>query len=309
MKVHHLLAVCIALISLIGCKTNKVSSTAVNNSREAKSVFINGDSLHYIDIGKGDPVIFIHGALGDYRGFQGQLDTFSQSHRVIVYSRRYAYPDFGAIKDSLNYGVAIHVEDLTQFIQKLNLAPAHLVGHSYGAIIALQTALAHPELVRTATLCEAPYASLFETKGGVDTLFTQFDNNYRFRAGEAFMKNENEKGVAIFVQGVLGDGIDFTKFPPDLKNRMLSNVPETRAIAITKSPFPKVTCDELKKVKTPILIVGGDKSPKFFAVANNELNNCLPNRELAILANTSHGLPNENPTAFNKIALPFINKH
>lgn len=96
-----------------------------------KAVFINGDSLHYIDIGKGDPVIFIHGGLGDYRAFSAQRDTFSKNHRVIVYSRRYAFPDKLPIKDSLNYTIDPHVKDLIEFIKVLNLGPVHLVGHSY----------------------------------------------------------------------------------------------------------------------------------------------------------------------------------
>src|SRR4026208_660443 len=108
MKVNHLVASCIAIISLYACKTNKVPSTTITNTREVKAVFVNGDSIHYIDIGKGTPVIFIHGALGDYRGFSGQRDAFSQSHRVIVYSRRYAFPDHQPISDSFNYTIDPH---------------------------------------------------------------------------------------------------------------------------------------------------------------------------------------------------------
>jgi pimeloyl-ACP methyl ester carboxylesterase len=42
-----------------------------------KAILVNGDSINYIDIGKGDPVVFVHGALGDYRTWEAQMDTFA----------------------------------------------------------------------------------------------------------------------------------------------------------------------------------------------------------------------------------------
>jgi hypothetical protein len=67
---------------LFACK-NSDSDKTVNRvntavSPEVKSVFINGDSLHYIDIGKGEPVIFVHGTLDDYRLWNMQMDTFAK---------------------------------------------------------------------------------------------------------------------------------------------------------------------------------------------------------------------------------------
>ena len=73
----------------VGKGTDSEGATAP----EVKSIIINGDSIHYVDVGNGDPVIFIHGAVGDYRTHTAQMDTFSNNHRVISYSRRFAYPN------------------------------------------------------------------------------------------------------------------------------------------------------------------------------------------------------------------------
>lgn len=124
-------------------------------------------------------MIFIHGALGDYRGFPAQRDAFSKMHRVIIYSRRYAYPDHQPIKDSLNYTINPHVKDLVEFIKVLNLGVVHLVGHSYGGFIALQTAIDHPKLVRSLTLCEPPYPSLLFTVPGGDAIWKNFVTNLK----------------------------------------------------------------------------------------------------------------------------------
>ena len=52
-----------------------------------------GVELHYIEKGKGVPVIFIHGTLGDYSVWQPQLRFFAGSYRALAYSRRYNYPN------------------------------------------------------------------------------------------------------------------------------------------------------------------------------------------------------------------------
>ena len=85
-----------------------------------------------------------------------QMDTFSKNHRVIAYSRRYAYPNKQVINDSADYTVTPHAKELAEFIKALNLEQVHLVGHSYGAFTALLATIDHPELVRSLTLGEPP---------------------------------------------------------------------------------------------------------------------------------------------------------
>jgi pimeloyl-ACP methyl ester carboxylesterase len=73
--------------------------------------------------------------------------------------------------------------------------------------------------------------------------------------------------------------------------------------------FPTVSCDDLRKIKTPVLLVSGDKSPLLFPSIIKELDRCLPNTQKATLPNTTHGLETENPSEFNKVVLGFIDKH
>ena len=282
--------------------TSNPDTTSINP--KVKAVFVNGDSIHYIDIGKGVPVIFIHGALGDYRGFKGQRDVFSKNHRVIVYSRRYAFPDHQPIADSLNYTITPHVNDLVGLIKALNLGTVHLIGHSFGAVVALQVTMDHPELVRSVTLGEPPYRSLM-----ADSIWNNFVTDFVNPSADAFKKGDNKKAVEIFVHGVMGDSLLFSMIPAEDVRSMMENIPETRAIAFTKDPFPAVTCQDLQKVKVPVLLVEGDKSPALFTAATDELERCLSNNELLILHNATHALQNQNPSEFNEIVLQFIDRH
>ncbi|GAO45363.1 alpha/beta fold hydrolase [Flavihumibacter petaseus] len=289
--------------------TGKTTKTDNQPVPEVKSVFINGDSIHYIDIGKGDPVVFIHGGLGDYRTWHSQMAPFANSHRVIAYSRRFAYPNQQTANDTTEYTVVANSQDLTALLKALNLPPAHLVGHSYGAFTALQTTLDHPELVRSLTLGEAPVMPLLQQVSGGDTIAGNFARDAFMPAIEAFKSNDQEKAVISFVNGVMGDNTYFAKLSPESKKIIMDNIPEFKGVMFIQQPFPQVTCDDLKTIKAPVLLVTGEKSPHFFIAITDELERCLANRERVSLPNTSHGLEYENPAAFNKAVLTFIDKH
>lgn len=276
---------------------------------ELNSIFINGDSIQYMDIGNGDPVIFVHGTLGDYRIWAAQMDTFAKDHRVIAYSRRYAYPNKQVINDSADYSVIQHTKDLAAFIKALNLPPVHLVGHSYGAFVTLLVAMDHPELVRSLTLGEPPVMSMLKNAPGGDSILNNFITKALTPTSEAFKNNNNEKAVTAFIAGVLGDSLFFSRLPQQARNNMMDNTLELRGSVFSKNLFPTITCDTLNKIKAPVLLVKGDRSPVFFTAIIDELGRCLNRKELATLPNSSHGLEFENPVEFNKLVLRFIDKH
>jgi pimeloyl-ACP methyl ester carboxylesterase len=297
---------------LFACNSNtekKEAEVAPMQAPEIKAVFVNGDSLHYIDIGKGDPVVFVHGTLDDYRVWQMELDTFAKKHRVIAYSRRYAFPNKQVINDSADYSVTIHANDLSELIKKLDLGPVHLVGHSYGAYTALLTTMNHPELVRSLTLGEPPVMPLLQNVPGGDTIVNNFINRSLKPAADAFKSGNNEKAIAAFIGGVIGDSSFFSKIPPEGQSMIMTNILELRGVALSKNLFPPTSCDDIKKIKTPVLLVTGEKSAFLFHAIMEELNKCLANKERATVPGATHGLEIENPYDFNKIVLAFIDKH
>lgn len=301
----------ILVVALIACNSNseKTETEAIQPvPPEIKSVFINGDSLHYVDVGKGETIILIHGTLGDYRLWLPHLDTFSKNHRVIAYSRRYAYPNKQVINDSADYTVIPHAEDLASFIQSLNVGPVHLVGHSYGAFTALLTTLKHPELVKTVTLGEPPVAPLLMSVPGGDTITNRFFAIVK-PAAEAFKSGNDEKAVSTFAAWVIGDTNFYNSLPSEVRSAMLANTLELRGSLISNKPFPEVKCEDLKKIQTPVLLIKGEKTTSFFSTIIDEMDKCLANKEKITLPGATHGLQMENPGDFNKMVLTFIDKY
>jgi len=63
------------------------------SAQDVKRIAVNGTELAYVETGKGDPAIFVHGGLQDYRMWAGHLSKFSDHYRVIAYSRRNNFPN------------------------------------------------------------------------------------------------------------------------------------------------------------------------------------------------------------------------
>ncbi len=300
------------LFCLCSCNNNNTGTTTQNDAHavpEVKAIFINGDSIHYIDIGKGDPVVFVHGAVGDYRTWRAQMDEFAKNHRVIAYSRRFAYPNKQMINDSADLAVISHSRDLSEFLKILDLGQAHLVGHSFGANTALLTTINHPELVSSLTLGEAFVPSLLQDVPGGDTILNNFIKKAFMPVAQAFESKNIEKAVNALITGVMGDSLYFSNLPQQDREIMMANTRELGGIIFGKNIFSPVTCDDLKKIKVPVLLLKGDRSPLIFTSMIHQLDHCLSNKEIAILPNSSHGLEYENPVEFNKMVLGFIDKH
>ena len=134
---------------------------------------VRGTELANIEQGTGEPLVFVHGSIFDYRAWGLQLAPFSQHFQVVAYSRRYHHPNPWT-GDGLDYAAPLHAEDLAAFIHALGLGPAHLVGSSAGAYVALLLAARHPDLVRTLVLGEPPMLAWLAQSVEGEPLYARF---------------------------------------------------------------------------------------------------------------------------------------
>src|SRR5918994_805533 len=168
-----------------------------------KNIEINGRQLHYVDQGEGkqQTIIFIHGGLDDYRCWQFQIDSFSTKYRTISYSRRFAYPNKWIGNIVTDNTIEDNAKDLAELIRKLELAPAHLVGASYGAFIALYCVSKNPELAKTMVLNEPPifeFLAKSPIKEDVE-LLQRFITRVQRPSQDAFKRGDFKKGVQTFI--------------------------------------------------------------------------------------------------------------
>src|SRR5680860_295896 len=147
------------VVGLAACKTQNSTikdQTETFSVDRLKSVDIRGEKLHYVEKGKGEPLIFIHGAISDYRSFLPRVEPYSEGYHTVTYSRRYAWPNKQEFDETVDYSVRIHADDLYAMIKDFGLKKVNIVAHSYGAFTALTMALDHPEVVKSLVLGEPP---------------------------------------------------------------------------------------------------------------------------------------------------------
>jgi len=80
-----------------------------------QSLRVNGYDMAYLDIGKGPPLVCVHGSLCDFRNWSPVLGPLTTRHRVISVSLRHFFPDHWN-GSGHTYSLAQHIEDVIAFI-------------------------------------------------------------------------------------------------------------------------------------------------------------------------------------------------
>lgn len=263
-------------------------------------VTANGVELHYIEKGQGEPLVLLHGGIGDYRSWDFQFDEFSKNYRVISYSRRFHYPNRNPLTEKYRAALT-EAEDLAAFLQKLRIKKVHLVGNSYGALTALVFAVKHPKMVRSMVLTEPPAHQLIRDLPGGEQIYQDFLNESK-PVVKAFNENDERRAIVEFSKNM---GRDFDKLPAPAAEAMMQNALAIKAINLSAEPFPRISKDKLRRLKVPTLIVTGENTVKIHKLVDQELARLLPNAKEVTIPKAGHGSPRENPQSFNEAVLKF----
>ena len=257
-----------------------------------KNIEIDGRQLHYVDQGEGkqQTIIFIHGGLDDYRCWQFQMDSFSRKYRTISYSRRFAYPNKWIGNVAQDNTIEDNAKDLAQLIRKLDVAPAHLVGASYGAYIALYCASKNPELAKTLVLNEPPimqFLARSSIKEDVE-LLQRFITRVQRPNQDASKRGDFRKATQVAIDGIMDMKNYFDKLPEEGKQFLIDNARSLES-ELESSMSTSYTIEDVKQITTiPMLLVKGELSPKYFLRIVNILSDNISNSEQIVIPNVSH---------------------
>jgi pimeloyl-ACP methyl ester carboxylesterase len=122
---------------------------------------VNGVRLHYVERGSGTPLVLLHGngtMIQDFE-FSGLIDLAAQNYRTIVFDR----PGFGHSDRPRNtiWTPAAQAELISGALRHLRVSQAILLGHSWGASVAVALALQNPSLVQGLVLASGYYYPTF----------------------------------------------------------------------------------------------------------------------------------------------------
>lgn len=128
-----------------------------NNPPTGKFVEIGGVRLHYIERGEGEPLVLLHGNGSMIEDFSssGLVDKAARSYRVIVFDR----PGFGHSERPRRtiWTPEAQADLICKALRKIGVSRATVLGHSWGASVAVALALKHPEMVAGLILASGYY--------------------------------------------------------------------------------------------------------------------------------------------------------
>lgn len=258
---------------------------------------IDNIELEYEVRGAGEAVVLVH--WGVCATWAEPLLTLAEGHRVLSYHRA-GFGGSGRVDGAIS--IADHARHCRGLMAHLGLEPAHVVGHSSSAAIALQLALDFPEAVRTLTLMDAARpAPQTETQAAFARTFAQ-PAIARYREGDA------PAALDTFFRGVFG---------PDYRPALERGLPGAfeQAVADVDAFFGQElpalyqwAFDEqdARRVTQPVLLVVGARSAPTFAERRELLLSWLPNAEPFDLPDASHLLHVENPSGMAEALAGFF---
>jgi pimeloyl-ACP methyl ester carboxylesterase len=119
---------------------------------------VNGIHLHYQQFGEGPDIVMVHGITGNLAIWHLEIvPALMSAYRITTYDLRgHGYSDV----PPTGYTTADHASDLRNLLDSVGIHRPHIVGHSFGADIALHFAILFPDRVDRLVLVEPAIAAL-----------------------------------------------------------------------------------------------------------------------------------------------------
>jgi pimeloyl-ACP methyl ester carboxylesterase/tetratricopeptide (TPR) repeat protein len=272
--------------ALTGIQTKAENGSAANSAAPVQfaSVLLKtGVRLRYAYQGdpNGEPVILLHGYTDSWFSFSQILPLLDQKYRVYTLDQR-GHGD--SDRPVGGYAMEQFAADVVAFMDAMKIKQATIVGHSMGSFVAQHVAVDAPERVKRMVLVAT--ATTIHTNDLVRQLQREINALpnpvpekfvYDFQVSTAFQPLSND-----FFHAVMKESM---KLPANVWREVMTEM---------MSPDAGV---ELKKIKTPTLILWGDRD--FFPRSEQDaLTSRIPNAVLKVYKDTGHALHWERPEKF-----------
>jgi Predicted hydrolases or acyltransferases (alpha/beta hydrolase superfamily) len=247
-------------------------------------------ALSFVEAGRGEGLILLHGLGASHLDWEAQLPAFSASRRVVA-------PDLRGYGDSPHagdYRVPTFAADVWALADRLGLQRFDLVGHSMGGAVALQMAVDAPQRIRRLVLADTLPSFV------ADSLAKRWMFWYRLLA------------VRLLGQERLARAVAERTFPDPgqeaLRERMAQRGARTDSrvyLDTVRNLRGWTVVDRLDRLTLPVLVLAAEHDYFPRREAERFVEN-LPDGRLLQVAGAHHQLPVEVPELFNRAVLEFL---
>jgi pimeloyl-ACP methyl ester carboxylesterase len=259
-----------------------------------------GVRMPYVTQGSGEPLVFVHGSLCDYRYWNSQVKVLSQHFQCVSVSLSHYWPaDDMSLPGA--FGWSTHVAELAEFITALGIGPVHLVGHSRGGCVAFQLAREYPYLVKSLTLAD-PGGPL-QIDGVEEAALPAATLALRAQVADLIADGAIDAGLQMFVDSVSMPGI-WRKSPPAFRTMAIDNA-DTLPKQF-RDPLPAYTQAAAASIRCKTLLISGANSPAMYRDNVKALAAWMPSAEQRMIAGASHGMNVTHAAEFNRLVDAFV---
>jgi pimeloyl-ACP methyl ester carboxylesterase len=243
------------------------------------AVAVDGTQAQAVDEGLGMPILVLHGGMGDSGVWSPVTDRLRDRFRTVRLHRRQYRLDLPR-----KVTMPQEVEHVAAIARQLD-RPL-LVGHSSGAVLALEALVADPELYSGGVLYEPP-AVIDEPLGGGSNEIARgvLEEGKPGKAFAIFLRDmvQMRPATARLIGALVG-------MRAELRDRVERQLDDNDAINALG-----VRLDAYAKLEMPILLVGGDKSPKHLGERLDALEKVLPHTRRLLMHGQGHNAERSAP--------------
>ncbi|HEX2686615.1 MAG TPA: alpha/beta hydrolase [Kofleriaceae bacterium] len=237
------------------------------------SVDVDGARIAYSIFGKGEPVLLLHGGLGNSGHFGFQLPALVDKFQVIAIDSR-GQGRSTRTKVTITYDLM--AADVIAVLDHLNIERASVVGWSDGGEVALKLGIKFPERVNRLFVFGANYdATGSKARGNRSATFAGYTQKCRADYQRVY---KTVKGFDALVEALL---------------------------PLWRNPTG-ITPDQLRAIKAPVAMADGDHDELIVIDQIVEMARLIPHGKLVIFHDTSHFALWQDPEAFNQAMLGFL---
>jgi len=299
-----ILLLLLPIIMIVACASD-------DEFNQQETLSVNGTELFVNIIGEGEPLIVLHGGPGlshDY--FLPHLEPLSNHMKLILFDQR-GMGRSSVDLDSTSFSMELIIEDIEALRQKLGFNSIHLMGHSWGGIVAMHYAINYPQNLSSLILCNSmPATPDFDELLGKN--FQIIFERQNMEDLEPLQKeidagNRNitvqERYVQLHFRPSFYDTSDVNKLQLNLSDNFFKTQELLPYLASHEEPRSLIP--ELKSVHVPALIIRGEIEV-IPVESDRKLEEILKNGKLISIDKAGHFPFVEKPEEFTELIINFV---
>jgi pimeloyl-ACP methyl ester carboxylesterase len=280
---------------------------------------VNNIRMHYVSVGKGKLIMFLHGFPEFWYEWKNQLHEFGRNYQAVAPDMR-GYNLSSKPADVDQYQMKYLVEDVRALAEHLGHKKFILVAHNWGGGVAWPFAIRHPDYLEKLIIINAPHPITFVRE--------LRDNPAQQKASPYILihrtpdaeKILSENNYAVLVSSLLENGIKEGYFTEEDRKTYIDAWSQPGALtgglnyyrAANLGPFTggddKVLAADplLFTVKVPTLVIWGEKDRYLLTGNLGGLEKYVSNLTIRRIPDGSHWVVHEKPELVNAYVRAFI---